>query len=65
MSTKLYREIIEFLKNQGQVIRSFESEREELLHKDTRKFIQTLRENLCLLEENTNKIIDRSDNYDN
>lgn len=61
MSAKLYRSIIEFLKNQEQVIVSFEKEREELLHKDTKKFIQTLRENLCILEEKTNKIIDGSD----
>ena len=61
MGAKLYRLIIEFLKNQEQVIVSFEKEREELLHKDTKKFIQTLRENLCILEEKTNKIIDGSD----
>lgn len=61
MSVRLYKEIIEFLEHQKQVIRSFESEREELLHKDTRRFIQTLRENLCLLEENINKIINGSD----
>lgn len=61
MSTKLYREIIEFVKNQGQVIRSFEIERKDLINKDIEKFIQTLRENLCLLEENTDKIIDGSD----
>ena len=48
MSAKLYREIIEFLKNQGQVISSFEIERKELINKDVEKFIQTLRENLCL-----------------
>lgn len=62
MSAKLYREIIEFLKNQGQVIRSFEVERKELINKDIERFIQTLRENLCLLEEKTDKIIDGSDN---
>jgi len=61
MNAKLYREIIEFLKNQGQVIRSFEIERKDLINKDIERFIQTLRENLCLLEENTNKIIDGSD----
>jgi hypothetical protein len=61
VSTKLYREIIEFLKNQGQVIRSFEIERKDLINKDVEKFIQTLRQNLCLLEEKTDKIIDGSD----
>lgn len=61
MSVKLYREIIEFLKNQEQVIRSFEIERKDLINKDVARLIQTLRENLCILEENTNKIIDRSD----
>lgn len=61
MSTKLYREIIEFLKNQGQVIRSFEIEKKDLINKDIERFIQTLRENLCLLEEKTDNIIDESD----
>lgn len=61
MSAKLYREIIEFLKNQEQVIRSFEIEREELINKDTERFIQTLRENLSLLEEKTNEILDKGE----
>ena len=61
MNARLYREIIEFLKNQGQVIRSFEIERKDLINKDVQRFIQTLRENLCLLEENIDKIIDGSD----
>ena len=61
MNVKLYREIIEFLKHQGQVIRSFETERKDLINKDIARFIQTLRENLCILEEHTDKIIDGSD----
>lgn len=61
MSAKLYREIIEFLKNQKQVIRSFEIERKELINKDTERFIQTLRANLSLLEEQTNEILDKGE----
>jgi len=61
MSAKLYREIMEFLKNQEQVIRSFEIERKELINKDTGRFIQTLRENLGVLEDETNKILDGVD----
>lgn len=61
MDIKLYREIIKYLNYQKQVIESFESERDYLIHDDIRIFIKSLKENLCLLEENTEKIIDGSD----
>lgn len=59
MSAKLYREIIIFLKNQREVLKSFENE--NLMSNDLKKLFESLRHNLDLLEENTNSYLDKGE----
>lgn len=60
MSAKLYREVIKFLKNQKNVLKTFENDRSYIIHNnpDVRKFIDSLIYNLNLLEKNINNCID-------
>lgn len=60
MSVKLYREIIKFLKNQKNVLKTFENDRSYIINNnpDVRKFIDSLIYNLNLLEKNINNCID-------
>lgn len=60
MSTKLYREVIKFLKSQKNVLKTFENDRCSFIHNnpDVRKFIDSLIYNLNLLEKNINNCID-------
>ncbi len=59
MSAKLYREIIRFLKNQREVLKTFEKENDDLLCYRIDKLIESLRYNLDLLEQNTDKYLDK------
>lgn len=61
MSAKLYREIINFLKNQRDVLKTFENERNYIIINDcdVRKLFESLNYNLNLLEENINKLLDK------
>ena len=61
MSAKLYREIMKFLKNQREVLKSFEIERESQMNSDIKKLFESLRYNLSMLESNTNDILDKVD----
>jgi len=60
MSAKLYREVIKFLKNQKNVLKTFENERSYIINNnpDVRKFINSLIYNLNLLEKNINNCLD-------
>ena len=60
MSAKLYREIIEFLKNQREVLKSFENEREYIINNNSNigKLFESLKYNLNLLEKNINNCLD-------
>ncbi len=60
MSAKLYREVIKFLKNQKNVLKTFENDRSYIINNnpDVRKFIDSLIYNLNLLEKNINNCID-------
>lgn len=60
MSAKLYREVIKFLKNQKNVLKTFENERSYIINNnpDVRKFIDSLIYNLNLLEKNINNCVD-------
>ena len=59
MSAKLYREIIRFLDNQREVLKSFENENDDLMCYRIEELIETLKYNLNLLEENTNSYLDK------
>lgn len=63
MSAKLYREIIKFLKNQREVLKSFEKERNYIMinNSDVRKLFETLNYNLNLLEENIDNCLDKEE----
>ncbi len=60
MSAKLYREVIKFLKNQRNVLKTFENERGYIINNnpDVRKLIDRLIYNLNLLEQNINNCLD-------
>ena len=59
MSAKLYREIIRFLKNQREVLKTFENENDDLMCYRIEKLIESLKYNLNLLEENTDNYLDK------
>ena len=61
MSVKIYREIINFLKNQRDVLKRFENEKNYIMINDcdVRKLFESLNYNLNLLEENINKLLDK------
>lgn len=61
MSAKLYREIIRFLKNQREVLKTFEKENDDLLCYRIDKLIESLRYNLDLLEQNTDNYLDKGE----
>lgn len=61
MSAKLYREIINFINSQNNVISSFEKECSKSLDNDTKTFISTLYENIGLLREKTDEILDKGE----
>ena len=58
MSAKLYREIINFIKNQREVLKTFENENDDLMCYRIIILIDSLKYNLNLLEENTNNYLD-------
>lgn len=58
MSAKLYREIIKFIKNQREVLETFENENNDLMCYRIIILIDSLKYNLNLLEENTNNYLD-------
>ena len=60
MSAKLYREIIRFINNQNEVIRSFERECSASIDVNTQTFINSLYENISLLRTRTNEILDKA-----
>lgn len=60
MSAKLYREIIRFLNNQREVLKTFEKDNDDLLCYRIDKLIESLRYNLDLLEENTDKYLEEN-----
>ena len=64
MSAKLYREIITFLKNQRDVLKTFENERNYIVinNSDVRKLFKSLKYNLNLLEQNINNCLDDKEN---
>lgn len=64
MSAKLYREVIKFLKNQRNVLKTFENERGYIINNnpDVRKLIDRLIYNLNLLEQNINNCLDDKEN---
>ena len=59
MSAKLYREIIRFLENQREVLKTFVNENDDLMCYRIEKLIESLKYNLNLLEENTNNYLDK------
>ncbi len=59
MSAKLYREIIRFLENQREVLKTFVNENDDLMCYRIEKLIESLNYNLNLLEENTNNYLDK------
>ena len=59
MSAKLYREIIRFLENQREVLKTFVNENDDLMCYRIEKLIESLKYNLNLLEENTNNCLDK------
>lgn len=63
MSAKLYREIIKFLKNQREVLKTFEKERNYIMinNSDVRKLFGSLNYNLNLLEENIDDCLDKEE----
>lgn len=62
MSAKLYREIMEFMKNQRDVLKTFEKINCIMINSnDVGKLLESLRYNLDLLETNINKLLDKEE----
>ena len=57
MILKLNKEIDDFIKNQSEVLRSFERERPLYMDKDVEKLFKTLRENIGILKEQKDIIL--------
>ena len=62
----LYREIITFLKNQRDVLNTFENERKYIMidNSDVRKLFGSLKHNLNLLETNINNCLDKEEKHE-
>ena len=64
MSAKLYREIMKFMKNQRDVLKTFENTKINCIminSNDLGKLLKSLRYNLNLLETNINKLLDKEE----